>query len=54
MVDSTNSCIKELKEDLKTSTWFKRHRSVFKENTSTGQFIALASRVMKALEFSEN
>ena len=31
IVDSTISCLKELKEDLKTSTWFKDRTGVFKE-----------------------
>ena len=31
MVDNTISCVKELKEDPKTSTWFEDHTGVFKE-----------------------
>ena len=31
MVDSTISCLKELKEDPKTSTWFKDRTGVLKE-----------------------
>ena len=54
MVNSTASCLKELKEDPKSSTWFKDCTGVFKElmgkdweiqevikNTSTGQSIVL-------------
>ena len=56
MVDSTVSCLKELKEDCKTSTRFKDRTCVFNElmgedweiqkvikNALTGKFIALAS-----------
>ena len=31
MVVSTISCPKELKEDYKTSTWFKNRTGMFKE-----------------------
>ena len=31
MVDSTISCLKELKEGPTTSTWLKDHTGVFKE-----------------------
>ena len=54
---ATIFCLKELKEDPKTSTCFKNHTGVLKDmgkdweiqkvikNVSTGQFITLASRV---------
>ena len=33
LVDSTIFCLKELKEDSKTSTWFKDHTGLFKKLT---------------------
>ena len=53
MVGSTIPCLKELREDPKTSTGFKdRTREDWEiqkviKNTSIGQFTALASRVLK-------
>ena len=60
MVHSTISCLKELKEDSKISAWFKELmgedleiQKVIK-NASSGQYIALSSRVMKVSEGSAN